>query len=71
MIIDTKPGQVTIRDAESILGDSDVRSLDPDATRELADRLETEGKHTVAAEGLRRAADRAETMIPAPIYPRS
>lgn len=60
MIIDIAIGLVTIRDAEDVLGHSDVLRLDPVATRELSDRLDAEGSHTVAAEGLRRAAAQAE-----------
>lgn len=60
MITDIEPGLVIVRDAQSILGHTDTLRLTPAATRTLADRLEIEGKHTVAAEGLRRAADQAE-----------
>ncbi len=62
-IVDIEPGLVIVRDAESILGHTDTLQLTPDATRELAERLQSEGKHTVAAEGLRRAAEQAERML--------
>jgi FtsP/CotA-like multicopper oxidase with cupredoxin domain len=60
MIVDIEPGLVIVRDGQSILGHTDTLRLAPAETRDLADQLENEGKHTVAAEGLRRAADQAE-----------
>ena len=62
MIIDTDtaPGQIVIRDAQSILGIADDQHVTPDQARALAADLERDGEHTVAAEGLRRAADHAE-----------
>lgn len=62
-IVDIEPGLVIVRDAESILGHTETLRLAPNATRELAEQLQREGLHTVAAEGLRRAADQAETML--------
>lgn len=60
MIVDIEPGQVTVRDADDILGHIDTLTLTPSATRDLAEQLEQEGKHTIAAEGLRRPADQAD-----------
>ena len=60
MIVDVEPGQITIRDAESILGIVNDLSLTPNQTRLIAEHLIGEGKHTVAAEGMLRAADQAE-----------
>ncbi len=63
MIVDIEPGLVICRDGQSILGHTDTLRLNPDETRALADRLENEGKHTHAADGLRTAADQAERML--------
>lgn len=62
MIIDTDtvPGELVIRDAATILGVDDDLHLSPDQARNLAADLERRGEHTVAAEGLRRAADHVE-----------
>lgn len=60
MIVDVKPGVVTIRDAEAILGLTLDVTLTPNQTRIIAARLMNQGIHTVAAEGLLRAADQAE-----------
>ena len=61
MIVDIEPGMVTIRNAEAILGISNDLTLTPNQTRLVAMRLMHKGEHTVAAEGLYRAADQAET----------
>jgi len=60
MIVDIEPGMVTIRNAEAILGISNALTLTPNQTRLVAMRLMHKGEHTVAAEGLVRAADQAE-----------
>jgi hypothetical protein len=60
MIVDIEPGKVTVRDAESILGIVNDRTLTPPQARLIAADLDRKGEHTVAAEGLRRAADQAE-----------
>lgn len=62
MIVDTDtyPGQVFVRAAGDVLGLTLDVSLTPQQARAIAVRLDDEGEHTVAAEGLRRAADRAE-----------
>lgn len=60
MIIDIEPGLVTIRDAEAILNLTLPVTLTPNQTRIIAMRLMNKGEHTVAAEGLFRAADQAE-----------
>ena len=60
MIVDIEPGMVTIRAAEAILGLTLDVTLTPNQARLVVAHLETEGKHTVAAEGLHRAADQAE-----------
>ncbi|MUM03235.1 hypothetical protein B5P44_00160 [Mycobacterium sp. CBMA 213] len=64
MIVDIELGLVIVRDGQSILGHTDTLRLTPDETRALAERLENEGLHTVAAEGLRRAADQADGKLP-------
>ncbi|MGI6797693.1 hypothetical protein [Gordonia sihwensis] len=58
-VINTRPGEVTITDAESILGHSRPLTLTPDKAIDLANQLEADGTHTVAAEGIRRAAAQA------------
>ena len=58
--LDRYPGFVAIRDAEAKLGLTLEVKVSPSQARALADRLEAEGVHTVAADGLRRAADDAE-----------
>lgn len=63
VIVDIEPGLVICRDGQSVLGHSDTLRLNPDETRALADRLDREGLHTVAAEGLRRAADQADRKL--------
>jgi len=63
MIVDIEPGMVTIRAAEAILGLTLDVTLTPNQARLVVAHLETEGKHTVAAEGLFRAADQAEKGI--------
>lgn len=62
MITDTAtyPGYVFVRDAQAELDITLDARLTPDQARVIADNLEREGTHTVAAEGLRRAADDAE-----------
>ncbi|MBU8838964.1 hypothetical protein [Mycolicibacterium goodii] len=62
MIIDTDttPGELVIRDAEAILGIANDLHLSPEQARVLADDLERRGEHTVAADGLRHAADHVE-----------
>jgi len=60
VIVDIEPGMVTIRDAEAILGLTLDVTLTPNQTRLVAMRLMHKGEHTVAAEGLVRAADQAE-----------
>lgn len=60
MIVDIEPGVVTIRDAEAILNLTLPVTLTPDQTRIIARNLMEKGEHTVAAEGLFRAADQAE-----------
>lgn len=57
---DTYPGYVFVRDAQVELNVSLDARLTPDQARVIADKLEREGTHTVAAQGLRRAADDAE-----------
>ena len=63
MIVDIEPGMVTIRAGEAILGISNDLTLTPHQARLVAAHLETEGEHTVAAEGLLGAADQAEKGI--------
>jgi hypothetical protein len=60
MIMDIEPGCITIRDAESILGITEDQQVSPDRAREIAADLEAEGKHTVAAACLCRAANQVE-----------
>lgn len=62
MIVDTDsaPGKVVVRDAKAVLNLTLETHLTPDQARTVAAKLEAEGEHTVAAEGLRRAADEAE-----------
>jgi len=60
MVVDTKPGVVVVRDAEPILGITHELTLTPHQAWLLSERLEAEGEHTVAADGLRRAAVDAE-----------
>lgn len=62
MIVDTDtyPGYVFVRDAKAELNVTLDARLTPEQARVIADNLEREGVHTVAAEGLRRAADQAE-----------
>lgn len=60
MIVDIAPGVVTIRDAEAELVLTLDTTLTPHQARLIAEHLEREGLHTVAAEGLFRAADQAE-----------
>lgn len=60
MFVDIAPGCITIHDGHAMLGyDGDLR-VSPDRAREIAAELDAKGEHTVAAEGLRRAADQAE-----------
>lgn len=57
--IDTEPGMVFVRDSQHITGLTlDVR-FTPAQARAYADGLHKDG-HTVAADGLRRAAAEAE-----------
>lgn len=58
--LDYEPGKVLIKDAESVLGVTLDTLLTPGQVRAVARNLEAEGKHTVAAAGLFRAADDAE-----------
>lgn len=60
MIVDVASGFVTIRDAEAILGIVNDLTVTPNQARMVAQNLINEGNHTVAAEGLMRAADQAE-----------
>jgi hypothetical protein len=60
MIVDVASGFVTIRDAEVILGILNDLTVTPNQARMVAQNLINEGNHTVAAEGLMRAADQAE-----------
>ncbi|MUL61205.1 hypothetical protein B5P44_01225 [Mycobacterium sp. CBMA 213] len=60
MFIDIAPGCIVIHDAGSILGHSDDLQVSPERARQIAAELDAKGEHTVAAEGLRRAADQAE-----------
>jgi len=62
MIIDTDTvaGRLVVRDAEAILGIVNDLHLTPEQARVIATDLEARGEHTVAAEGLRRAADHIE-----------
>lgn len=60
MILEITPGIVIIRDAQAELGLTLDATVTPDQARILAGNLMREGKHTVAAEGLLRAADQAE-----------
>ncbi len=60
MFVDISPGRITIHDAESVLGRSEDLHVAPDRARMIAAELDAKGEHTVAAEGLRRAADQAE-----------
>ena len=64
MIVDIEPGLVIARDGQSILGHSKTLRMTPSETHELARRLDREGIHTHAADGLRRAADQAEGKLP-------
>lgn len=57
---DTYPGYVFVREAQAELNVTLDARLTPEQARVIAGKLEREGKHTVAAEGLRRAADDAE-----------
>lgn len=57
--LDSWPGEIVVSDAEHILGTPDDQRLTPDQARALAADLDRGGEHTVAAEGLRRAADQA------------
>lgn len=61
MIINIVEGHVAVRNAQEVLGLENEVTLTPDETRTYAAKLEREGRHTVAAEGLRRAADQAES----------
>lgn len=65
MIVDTDtyPGQAFVRDSEDVLGLTLNVALSPQQALTIADRLDAEGAHTVAAKGLRRAADRAEKKL--------
>ena len=56
MVIDIEPGQITIRDAADVGLDDQL--LDPTAAELVAADLDNRG-HTVAGEGLRRAAAQA------------
>lgn len=60
MVVDTKAGVVVVREAESILGITHELTLTPHQAWMLGEKLEAEGEHTVAADGLRRAAVDAE-----------
>jgi len=60
VIVDVSSGFVTIRDAEVILGIVNDLTVTPNQARMVAQNLINEGNHTVAAEGLMRAADQAE-----------
>lgn len=60
MIIGTEPGWVTLDAAESVLGLTIPARVTPEQARFLAEKLMREGEHTVAADGLLRAADQAE-----------
>lgn len=60
LIIDISPGQIIIRDAQSILGIVNDLYLTPHEARVIAKKLEADGEHTTAADGLRQAADQAE-----------
>jgi len=60
VIVDVASGFVTIRDAEVILGIGNPLTVTPNQARMVAQNLINEGTHTVAAEGLMRAADQAE-----------
>lgn len=60
MIVDIAPGVVTVRDAEKELELTLDVTLTPGQARAIARNLRDAGKHTVAAEGLFRAADQAE-----------
>lgn len=62
MIIDIETGHIHIRDARPILGTAEL-TITPARAREIAAELDAEGRHTVVAEGLRRAARQAETPI--------
>ena len=63
--LDAMPGEIVISDAEPILGTADDQRLTPDQARALAADLDRRGEHTVAAEGLRRAADQAAKKLQA------
>jgi hypothetical protein len=60
VIVDVASGFVTIRDAEVILGIVNDLTVTPNQARMVAQNLINEGTHTVAAEGLMRAAEQAE-----------
>lgn len=62
MIVDTAPDRIVVRDAEAVLGTISDVHLNPAQARALADKLDAAGEHTVAAAGLRGAADRAEKL---------
>ncbi|MFA5709288.1 hypothetical protein [Mycolicibacterium sp.] len=59
--LDTERGKVVVRNAQAILGIVNDLHLTPHEARIIAEDLDSKGEHTVAAEGLRRAADQAET----------
>jgi hypothetical protein len=63
MIVDIEPGKVIVREAAAVLGIVNDVTLTPDQARLVAESLDREGSHTVAAEGLRRAADQAENRL--------
>lgn len=62
MIVDIKPGEIVVRDAQTVLGITNDLYLTPPQARVIATNLEARGEHTTAAEGLRRAADQAEAQ---------
>lgn len=61
--LDYRPGMVFVRDSQAVLGITSDVLLTPDQARVIARKLEAEGKHTVAAAGLMRAADDAERWV--------
>ncbi|BBY54113.1 hypothetical protein H7J07_05745 [Mycobacterium koreense] len=63
--LDFERGKVLVKDSEHILGLIHDVLLTPDQVRAVARNLEAEGKHTVAAAGLFKAADDAERREPA------
>ncbi len=64
--LDADPGRVVVRAPDEVLGiQYNDAHLTADQARAIAANLDARGEHTVIAEGLRRAADQAESRRPA------